>query len=45
MEFIDSSKDRKRLWLVSLAKRKDGEDMELKSCINFVLAAVLRPSK
>lgn len=45
MEFIDSSKDRKRLWLVSLASRKDGEDIELKSCINFVLVTVLKPSR
>lgn len=45
MEFMDSNRDRKRLWFVSLTSRKDGEDMELKSCINFMLVTVLKPSR
>lgn len=45
MEFIDSSKDRKRLWFVSFASKKDGEDIELNSCINFVLVVELSPSR
>lgn len=45
MESMDSSKDRKRPWFVSLARRNDGDDIELNSCISLVLVTVLSPSK
>ena len=40
-----SSNDRRRLWLVSLARRKDGEDIELNNCMILEQVAALRPSK
>lgn len=42
---MDSSKARNRLWFVSFAKRKDGEDIELNSCINLLLVTALSPSR
>lgn len=43
MEFIDSSNERKRSWLVSLAMRNDGEDIELNSWMILELVTELMP--
>lgn len=40
-----SSNDRRRSWFVSLAKRNDGDDMELKRSMIFRHVAELRPSR
>ena len=40
-----SSNDRSRSWFVSLAKRKDGDDMELKRSMILRHVAELRPSR
>ncbi len=45
MEFIDSSSARRRSWFVSLARRKDGDDMELNSCTSFELVTGLIASR
>lgn len=41
---MDSSNDRRRLWFVSFARRNDGDDMELKSCISLALVMAFKPS-
>lgn len=45
MEFIASSRERRRVWFVSFASRKDGEDIEEKSCMSFAHDAGLKPSR
>lgn len=45
MAFIASSRERRRVWFVSLARRKDGDDMDEKSCMSFEHEAGLRPSR
>ena len=42
MAFNDSSTDESNAWLLSLAKRKEGDDMDVKSWISFALAAALK---
>jgi len=37
--FIDSSNEYNSEWLVSFACRNVGADIDVKSCINFALAA------
>lgn len=44
MAFSASSSDFNRSWLLSLASRNEGEDMEEKSCISLVQVTVLMPS-
>jgi hypothetical protein len=45
MEFIDSNSDLRRSWFVSLANKKDGEDIELNNCIIFEQVGPLKPSR
>ena len=43
MEFIDSSSERSKSWLVSLAMRNEGDDMELNSWMILEHVAGLKP--
>jgi hypothetical protein len=45
MAFIDSSSDVNKSWLLSFARRKEGEDMEEKSCISLEQVAIFMPSR
>jgi len=43
--FIDSSNELRRSWLLSLARRKDGEDMDENNCRSLELVVPLMSSK
>lgn len=45
MAFIASSNDRSRRWFVSLANRKEGEDMELNNWMSLEHVVALSPSR
>lgn len=45
IELIASNNDRSNEWLVSLARRNDGEDMELNRCIILEQVGALNPSR
>jgi hypothetical protein len=45
MALMASSNDRRRLWLVSLASRNEGEDMELNNCMILAQVGPLSPSR
>jgi hypothetical protein len=42
MEFITSNKARNRSWLLSFARRNDGDDIDVNNWSNFELAAALK---
>ena len=45
MAFMDSSNELRRSWLLSLARRNDGDDMDENNCNNLEDVVPLMPSK
>lgn len=45
MVFMDSSNELNKSWLLSLASRKEGDDMDENSCNSFVHVVMLIPSR